>query len=374
MKDKLNILYFGEAVHPSADMNEHTALTAQQVMHRISEDVLKPIPAVFSVLFAHYSNSNPDISRHIHLMEQQGKSLTTSFCEDIYKKYISTETERDFIDEATRKMQAVVSEISEIIRSAGTVHKEYNKNLIRQSDTLSAATSLEEIKMLVATLVTDTRKVVEENHQLESKLLDSSEQLQQMRQDIHTLQKETLTDSLTGIANRKAFDTELKKCATESVEKSRPLSLIMIDIDHFKVFNDTYGHQVGDQVLRLVAKTLAEGLRGAELLARYGGEEFSVLVSGAKLRDAEKLADKLRGRIAAKDIINHSKNEKMGRLSVSLGVAQFHPGEALTELIDRADRALYKAKDAGRNKYMSIEYDKLLHDKHARNIVIDENQ
>lgn len=356
------------------EKNEKTGLIAQQVMHRISEDKLKPLPAVFAVLYAHYAGNNPDISGEIKKRDLDRNSLTTTICEELYEKYLSINRERDFIEQATRKMQQVVGEISELIQSSGTSHKEYNKKLMHQSNTLSATTDLDEIKTLVAKLVSDTHAMVEENHKLEGKLQDSSEQLQQMRQDISNLKQETMTDALTGVANRKAFDAELSKRATEALEKGRALSLIMVDIDHFKVFNDTYGHQVGDQVLRLVARTLSEGLRPTEVLSRYGGEEFGILVSGAKLRDVEKMADKLRERIAAKDIINQAKQEKLGRLSVSLGVTQFQPGEPLGEFIDRADRALYKAKSLGRNQYVSIEYDKNLHDKHHGNIVIDANR
>jgi diguanylate cyclase len=259
-----------------------------------------------------------------------------------------------------------------MVKGAGLVHKEYNQNLQRQSDAMAGATDLTEVKQIVSSLVADTRRVLEENKNLENKLADSSHEIQGMRQDMQTLKQESLTDVLTGTPNRKSFDLELKARATEALDKGRPLSLIMIDIDHFKVFNDTFGHQVGDQVLRLVARTLAEGLKPSEMLARYGGEEFSVIVPSAKLRDAEKLAEKLRERIAAKDIINQSKNEKLGRLSISLGVAQLHPGEPLDNLIDRSDRALYRAKGAGRNTVIAIEYDAKLHSTaHTADIVID---
>ncbi|MDB5478221.1 MAG: hypothetical protein JWM96_716 [Alphaproteobacteria bacterium] len=183
-----------------------------------------------------------------------------------------------------------------------------------------------------------------------------------------------MRDTLTGVANRKAFDTELKIRAADAIDKAKPLCLIMIDIDHFKVFNDTFGHPVGDQVLRLVAHTLQEGLRATELLARYGGEEFAIVVPGAKLRDAEKIGDRLRERIAAKDIVNQNKNEKLGRLSVSLGVSQLQPGEPLSQFVDRADRALYKAKASGRNTVIAIEYDKNLHGGTLQDIKIDDQR
>ncbi len=357
------------------EKNDKAGLIATQVMARIAQDGLKPTPSVFALLYAHFTGMHPEVTRLIEERDAKKTPLTTEWVEQLHDIHLSAKREKQFLDEAAKKMQATMGEIADLIRGAGVTQKEYNQSLQRQSDTLSSATDLNEIKRVVSTLLDDTLRVVTENQKLENKLQESSFEVQQMRQDMHSLKQESLTDNLTGVPNRKAFDMEMKVRAAEALEKGKPLSLITIDIDHFKVFNDTFGHQVGDQVLRLVARTLAEGLRPSEILSRYGGEEFTVIVPNMKLRDAEKLADKLRERIAAKDIINQSKNEKLGRLSISLGVAQLHPGEPLDNLLDRSDRALYRAKAAGRNTVIGIEYDPKLHDAGSKeNIVIDANR
>jgi diguanylate cyclase len=355
------------------EKTDKSAFIAQQVMNRIGQFSLVPNPPVFAVLYAHYSGLHPEISQMIDKLDREKKALTTSECENLFDKFLSHKSEKAFVEEAGRRVQAMASEIATMVRDAGIVHKEYNQTLMRQSDNLSNSTDMNEVKKLVASLVDDTRAMIEKNQKLEEKLHSSSSELQQMRQDMQNLRHEALTDTLTGIPNRKSFDVELKTRASEALSKAKPLSLMMIDIDYFKVFNDTFGHQVGDQVLRLVAKTISDTLRPTELLARYGGEEFAVIVGGAKIKDAEKLAEKIRERIATKDIINQSKNEKLGRLSVSIGVSQLEPGEPLIQLIDRADRALYKAKAAGRNTVIAIEYDKNLHGQHG-DIVIDVNR
>src|SRR6185369_9306419 len=103
------------------------------------------------------------------------------------------------------------------------------------------------------------------------------------KEDLSKAQKETLTDPLTGVGNRKHFANELKRLAKEADETKTPLSLLMIDIDHFKKFNDTHGHQVGDQVLKLVGRTMTENLKGRDIVCRYGGEEFVVLLSQTRI-------------------------------------------------------------------------------------------
>lgn len=351
--------------------NDKAALIAQKVMHRISEGTLRPTPAVYAVLYAHYSGQNPEVTREINVLQGEQKALTTTICEQLYEAYLSPRREQQFVDEAVRKVQVAMNEITDMIRNSGAAHSEYSKTLLRQSDNLSSATDLQDVKKMVEELMHDTRRMVDENRKLEDKLQNSSQELTRMREDMHSLKQETLTDSLTNIPNRKAFDMELRTRAKEAVENNQPLSMIMIDIDHFKTFNDTYGHAVGDQVLRLVARTLTEGLKPTELLARYGGEEFTVLVPSMRLKDAEKLADKLRQRIATKDIINMTKNEKLGNLSISLGVAQLHAGEALNQFVERSDHALYKAKAAGRNTVVGVEYDKNLQPVTHNDIMID---
>jgi diguanylate cyclase len=124
----------------------------------------------------------------------------------------------------------------------------------------------------------------------------------------------------------------------------------MLDIDHFKSFNDNFGHQVGDQVLRLVARTLTDGIKGRDIAARYGGEEFVILLPETNLAHAMILAESLRKSLAAKEVINRASGEFLGRITMSIGVAQYYSSEDVNELIERVDSALYTAKHNGRNQ------------------------
>jgi diguanylate cyclase len=124
----------------------------------------------------------------------------------------------------------------------------------------------------------------------------------------------------------------------------------MMDIDHFKAFNDNYGHQTGDQVLRLVAVTLKSNIKGRDHAARYGGEEFAAILPDTDVRGARLIAEKIRKAVHAKELLKRSTNQKLGRITVSIGAAQVQREESLHELIERADACLYAAKRAGRNR------------------------
>jgi diguanylate cyclase (GGDEF)-like protein len=175
----------------------------------------------------------------------------------------------------------------------------------------------------------------------ENALLHASEQ---------QLQKLATIDGLTGVNNRRAFDTRLETEWSRACRSRRPLALLFVDVDHFKQYNDTYGHLAGDDCLRRIARTL-DGLatRSTDTNARYGGEEFAVLIAEETAADAALLAERMRSGIASLAIPHAASPE--GRVTISVGVAGCIPaiGVAPTALIEAADAALYEAKRAGRN-------------------------
>ena len=163
------------------------------------------------------------------------------------------------------------------------------------------------------------------------------------------------TDALTGVANRRHFDLILEREWARRQREPRPFSIVMIDVDHFKTFNDDYGHGEGDRCLRLVARTLVEVLhRPADLLARYGGEEFIALLPETEHDDALTLAEHMRQSVF--DLgVPHQQSSCAGQVSISLGIssADADQGISLEELLKQADDALYRAKRSGRNKVCS---------------------
>jgi diguanylate cyclase len=162
--------------------------------------------------------------------------------------------------------------------------------------------------------------------------------------------KEAMTDALTGVPNRKAFDFQMEKNVKYAAEHRTPLVLMMLDIDHFKKFNDSYGHQTGDQVLGLVAGVLMANVKGKDTPARYGGEEFAVMLPETPLKAGTQFADSLRRSLEGMALVSRTTNEKLSGITMSIGVAEFRSGETIAAFIARADAALYQAKKGGRNR------------------------
>ena len=185
---------------------------------------------------------------------------------------------------------------------------------------------------------------------LEDRLMVSKQEISQLQQNLEAIRAESLSDPLTGLGNRKYFDRALDAAAQLAVTQNEPLSLLMLDIDHFKSFNDNYGHLTGDQVLRLVGQSLKQIINGRDTIARYGGEEFAVVLPDTDLPKALAVAEQIRRAVVARELKKKSTGEILGRITVSVGVSMLQSGDDMDALIDRADACLYAAKRNGRNR------------------------
>ena len=232
---------------------------------------------------------------------------------------------------------------------------EFTGSLNLATSKLADADVPQEIQEVLTTITAETVKMMQYNAELEQRLDQSSNMMGELKRDMERIRRQAVTDGLTGLANRKAFDEQIGRMCREGAKEGHIFSLIMIDIDHFKAFNDTYGHQVGDQVLRLVAMTLINEVKGQDMAARYGGEEFAILLPGTNIDAAQAVAENLRKAVEKKEVMNRTTGENLGQITISLGVAQFYETENADELIRRADVALYNSKSKGRNKVVVAE-------------------
>ena len=195
------------------------------------------------------------------------------------------------------------------------------------------------------------RELQIKTRELDAKILELQELKRQLEASNEKLRMLSTVDGLTGLLNRRRFDEILAREWDRGRRDKTPLSLIMVDIDHFKDFNDHYGHIAGDQCLKTVAQSLAAALhRRVDLIARYGGEEFAAVLPDTTLEGAAMVAERMQRQIAALNL-EHRNCSTGGRLTVSLGVSTILPNDETSpaSLVDAADKALYQAKNSGRN-------------------------
>ena len=310
-------------------------------------------PNNFTVWFHYFSGDIPDLKRALDILIDNDQEFVELRNQEIFKKFFTFEAEEDAIGEAASSAEAELTRILEYLSVAGEGTAEYGKVLEAFSGDISESGEPETIKTVITNALVATRDMERQNKSLEEKFQASSVEISRLREDLESMRHEAMTDGLTGIANRKLFDVELRRNALEAMEKGQLLSLLMLDIDHFKKFNDTYGHQIGDQVLKLLAQTLTSSIKGQDLAARFGGEEFCVILPGTGLDNAVKVAEIIRNKVGSKQVKNRTTGESMGQVTVSIGAGEFRYGEPLSQLILRSDAAMYSAKRGGRNRVVS---------------------
>jgi diguanylate cyclase len=310
-------------------------------------------PNNFTVWFHYFSGHIPDLKRALDIQLENDQEFLEKSNHEIYTKFFTFDTEEAAIGEAASRAAAELNRILEYLGVAGDGAAEYGKALEVFSGEISDSGEPESIKTVITHALNANRDMERQNKSLEQKFNASSVEINRLRDDLETMRQEAMTDGLTGIANRKLFDVELRRRAIEAMEKGELLSLLILDIDHFKKFNDTFGHKIGDQVLKLLAQTLTSSIKGQDLAARFGGEEFCVILPGTGLNNAVKVAEVIRTRVSKKHVTNRKTGQSMGQVTVSIGAGEFRYGEPLSQLILRSDEAMYSAKRSGRNRVVS---------------------
>lgn len=323
---------------------------ALQAFEKLKRDGLVPTPNNYAIYYYYYAGSNPRLRTAVDIFLSKQPSLTQDNCNELYQTHLGIEAEHKMLQDANASIENEVNRMLDMIDRASNDATQYSETLDSFSGTLSSSQSLEQIREAVTKVAAETLNMSAQNERLATQLAETTQQLSEMRTNFDQVHRESQIDPLTEVGNRKFFDKELVHATADARDNAAPLCLLMVDIDYFKKFNDTYGHQIGDQVLRLVARTLVENLKGRDVIARYGGEEFVILLSQTRLMDAEKVANILRGALATKQIKKRSTNETLGVITVSIGAAEYCPGEDLESFIGRADAGLYRAKDEGRNR------------------------
>lgn len=327
---------------------------AGDAMDFMAKHGISPRPTNYRVWFEHAAQSTPALNEAVELLKSKKKPLDENTSVDLHNQFFAQGTVfNDAVQDTGDQLSEKLATALELIKAAGTGTQVYGDALdsistdlgARKTDDLTGSS----LQAVVDTLVTATKEMSEHSNKLEGQLRENSLEVEQLKQNLAQTKQEALTDQLTKLGNRKHFDIELDKAVTRSNKDGSPLCLIMADIDHFKAFNDTWGHQTGDQVLRLVSACIKNDVRDSDISARYGGEEFVLVLPNTTLKEAESVADKVRQTVQSKKVMKRSTGQDLGTITISLGVAQYRNGEEQAKLIERADECLYGAKENGRN-------------------------
>lgn len=255
--------------------------------------------------------------------------------------------------EAEREVSANLDRIIALLKSHSETSRTYSVALENAGRNLIELTSPEQLRVAIGYLITENNKMRKETNDLQSNLEESQQQIENLRENLEIAEETGMRDPLTSLWNRRAFDHMLELQVETSIKNNTPTCLILADVDHFKRINDSFGHLIGDEILKLVANTISKNVKGRDFVARFGGEEFAVILPQTSLENGLKLAQHIRHQLEMQKWFVSKRNEPVGTITASFGVAQLQIGEAKEGFAGRADSKLYEAKLGGRNRVAS---------------------
>ena len=319
-----------------------------QALELMIRHAVAATPPNFELWYAYAKGAMPELTHAIDQTIAEGRITDAPTLRELHTRFFEQVGHAAF-DDLTVQLNDELRKFAGVLESAGVDTATYGRSLNTAATQLSQG-DVARISVIVENLAGATRAIEARHKDVEAELQISGCEVERLRQSLEAIRKESHVDSLTGLYNRRGFEMRISQTLVEAHEHALPVSVLMGDIDHFKRFNDTWGHVTGDQVLRLVAHGLKSSIRDADTAARYGGEEFVVLLPGTTLDGAASIAEKIRLTVSGKKIIKRSTGDTLGTITISIGAAQVLHGEHVADTIQRADACLYAAKNSGRNR------------------------
>ena len=329
---------------------ELTAELSSKAIARIKKEDILPTPENYELWFVYYARSIPEVVRVIDAIVDSGQVITDYICNEIYSRFLSDLRNEETVRNSGEQVQSAIETVTNAVQDVKQATQKYGEALSQVNNKISNTKDSGELNAAMKLAADSTNVMIRQNDHLAEMLVQSNSAMEELKRDLEHVRREAMTDGLTGLANRKAFDSEFDRVMHMASQNKTLFTLLMLDIDHFKSFNDNFGHQVGDQVLRLVARTLKDSIKGKDFAARYGGEEFAIILPDTDLIGAVSVGNTLRKAVASKDVINRSTGKVLGRITMSVGIAEYENDKMPEDLIERADKALYTAKHNGRNQ------------------------
>lgn len=265
---------------------------------------------------------------------------------------------KEYLHDREAEFKNIIELLSSSIQTLSGENADFHIKLYKSSSRLEDLTQLDDLRRIKEELrseIDQIRQTIQEKQQRDEQRLEAlAREVEGLRVDFHKAKQASMTDGLTGVFNRAAFDAQLARLIDHNLLSTTPFCLLMIDIDNFKQINDTYGHQVGDRVILAVTQGCQALIRKDDFLARYGGEEFALILPSTSLRHGLKKAKAMCKSIAnARYWVDTSKSRTTMSFTVSIGVSAYQANDTADNIIERADQALYEAKHLGKNRVVS---------------------
>ena len=339
-----------------SDNYEQASSVLREVLQLLGKHQIPPDPRAYALLYEYISGRDDVLRREVDAQLQRPGSWTADDSHQLYERFV-LDRHTQAIESVQGEVRQLIQEVLERIVQSGSDFASYACSLDAYAQRLRDVGDQQILQNLTGEMLQDTHQASDSTSDLRDSLANTGEEIADLRAELERVKAEALTDPLTQLANRKAFDEKLVQSMDEGSREGHPVSLLLVDIDNFKSFNDSFGHLVGDKVIKFIGQTLRDQIKGRDVAARFGGEEFAIILPRTSPEGAAKLADDIRHTVDRSRLMRPGSHEPIREITVSIGVAARRQGEHPLDLVDRADQALYRAKRSGRNRVVSADAD-----------------
>jgi len=330
---------------PVQQVADPVAVAAMQSMDEFG---IGPTPDNFAIWYEYHAGVNPELTRTIDVLISNRRGFDGPALEELHTSFFSNTKEQEVLRLTSLNVMAAAQQVLDLLDAEKAIDSQNIGGAAGAQD--PSDQSFARLTRVLAHLIAETGDMAKRSDRLALRMRHSAEKIEGLERTLDKARRDATVDGLTGIANRRSFDLDVNELAAQAMNTGDDLCLIILDVDHFKLFNDTWGHQTGDEVLKLVATTIQQNVRGQDRAARYGGEEFAVILPCTPIAGATTVGENIRQAMERQQFVAGESQQMIGGITVSLGVACYDPGEPLLDWIGRADSALYRAKHDGRNR------------------------
>ena len=335
------------------DETKQAAEYLRQVIPLLSQNKLAPTPINYSIFYCYLSGCSQALNDIVDSFISEKKPFTVLIMLELYEKFVNGGAAIAQQEKIHHSIEKVISDASEEVLQINNTAGEFDNTISKHAETLSTANDPQTTALVLQQIMQDTRNILKENQVTQARIEETSAEIIQIKAELEEVKASAEKDSLTGLKNRGTFDKRIDDIVY--TQKDPNTTLIILDIDHFKRINDNFGHLVGDRVIRYVSALLNQIIGPDHHIARYGGEEFAVILTGVPINDAKQLTEKTRVAMCNSKLQRKDSRETIGKVTLSAGIAILKPDDSVDSFIERADKALYKAKKSGRNKVIISE-------------------
>jgi diguanylate cyclase len=332
-----------------SETNEQAGEMLRMALRLMAQYQVSPTPTHYTIWYEYVSGANSPLKTAMDRFVGDGTPFSPEIHQTLYDQFI-LDDDRITSRRILKEIRRIIDELATEVKTAGGKVAQHGEKLQALAGPLEQVDDVAAIRKVVDFLINTTRQILHSSNHLENRLSEATVEVDTLRQKMVSLKAKAMTDALTGLVNRWGLEKLLMQETRQAMETGKELSIIMADIDHFKMINDTYGHLVGDNVIKMFAATLTDFVKGRDLVVRYGGEEFLVVLPDTPLAGAVTLSMKMQSFLANMKWKRKENGNPLGKITLSFGVAKYRPNESIEDLIHRADSALYYSKQNGRNR------------------------